>query len=140
MGHAMAHPAAKMLNTTYKSTFHDGKRLALRPSASTPIDVLNTVLTITRQRPCSSKHKFSAFDKKIDVLNVPLSSIDNGPTLKVIRVTSCDFCGFFKRPLQLTSRDKEAFSLHYTYGVSSTGESDDTRIIMFRKGDGARRL
>ena len=30
---------------------------------------------------------------------------------------------------------EEAFSLQYTYGVSTGGETDDTRFIMSRKGD-----
>ena len=55
--------------------------------------------------------------------DVPLLSNVVGPTLKVIRV---DFCGFYKRPLQLDS--EEVDSLHFTYG-----ELDYTRFIMSAK-------
>ena len=34
--------------------------------------------------------------------------------------------------------DEEACSLHYTYGVSPTGESDDTRVVLSRKEDEAQ--
>ena len=72
--------------------------------------------------------------KPIDVYDVPLSSIVDSPTLKVIRVTSaistCDY--------NLLLDDKEASSSESDdcrFIMSRKSESDDCRFIMSRKGD-----
>ena len=68
----------------------------------------------------------------MDVFDVPLSSSVGGPTLKVIRVTSAISTNAH---YNLLLDAEEVFSLHYTYGASTDGETDDTRFIMSRKGD-----
>ena len=70
--------------------------------------------------------------KPIEVFNLPLSSIDNGLTPKVIRGTSAVSSNAH---YNLLLDAEEASSLQYTYGVSPDGETDDTRFIMSRKGD-----
>ena len=72
--------------------------------------------------------------KPIDVFSV-LSPFANGPTLKVLRVTSAVSTSAH---YNLLLDAEEGGSLHYTYGVSPAGESDDTRFIMSRKGDEVR--
>ena len=71
--------------------------------------------------------------KPIDVCDVPLSV--GGPTLKVIRVTSAISTNAH---YNLLLDADEASSIHYTYGASPDGETDDTRFIMSRKGDEVR--
>ena len=68
----------------------------------------------------------------MDVFDVPLSSSVGGPTLKVIRVTSAISTNAH---YNLLLDAEEVSSLQYTYGVSTDGETDDTRFIMSRKGD-----
>ena len=63
---------------------------------------------------------------------MPLSSIDNGPTLKVIRVTSAVSTSAH---YDLLLDVEEVGSLLFTYSISPAGELDDTRFIMSRKGD-----
>ena len=71
-------------------------------------------------------------NQPMDVFDVPLSSSVGGPTLKVIRVTSAISTNAH---YNLLLDADEASSIHYTYGASPDGETDDTRFIMSRKGD-----
>ena len=70
--------------------------------------------------------------KPMDVHDVPLSSSVGGPTLKVIRMTSAISTNAH---YNLLLDAEEVFSLQYTYGASTDGETDDTRFIVSRKGD-----
>ena len=99
--------AAKMLNTNLRIYSPRWKKIGLTTKCIDPI-------------------------KPIDVLIVPLSSIADGPTLKVIRVTSAVSSNAH---YNLLLDAEEVDSLHYTHGVSPAGESDDTRFIMSRRGD-----
>ena len=71
-------------------------------------------------------------NQPMDVHDVPLSSSVGGPTLKVIRVTSAISTNAHYK---LLLDAEEVSSLQYTYGASTDGETDDTRFIMFHKGD-----
>jgi len=96
--------------------------------------MLNTNLRIYSPRWKTSGSSTKCIDpiKPIDVCDVPLSSSVGGPTLKVTRVTSANStCAHYNLLLDA----EEASSIHYTYGASPDGETDDTRFIMFRKGD-----
>ena len=86
----------------------------------------------------SLRWKKSGSTKSIDpnqpmnVQDVPLSSPVGGPTLKVIRVTSAISTNAH---YNLLLDDEEVDSLHYIYGASTGGVTDETRFIVSRKGD-----
>jgi hypothetical protein len=100
---------------------------------SLAVKMLNINLRIYSPRwKESGSTKFIDPSEPIDVCDASLSSSIGGPTLKVIRVTSAISTNAHFNLLL----DAEEFnSLHYTYGASTGGETDETRFIVSRKGD-----
>ena len=100
---------------------------------SLAVKMLNINLRIYSPRCKGSGPTTKCIDpnKPMDVFNVPISSSAVG-TLKVVRVSSAISTNAH---YNLLLDADEVSSLHYTYGESPGGETDDTRFIMSRRGD-----